>query len=376
MPRLINETIPSSHIQLLKKAMRRVGMQRASVSTFERFGLSGAVLYRLTPPGAIPYVVKVDDAGKIDREHSAALSVQDKFDDLHVVKPVGPTTEGRKALMYRLISTQRGVGRVVELKHKYELALQLTTERGRVDEVVTAIRRTYAKFSFAHEFTHNDGEEKFRDQYSQYVRLRKNSSDRLTRLFESHGAPLVAYGVQFTNPREVIERILDARLRPLRVNATHGDLHPSNVVFSSSDDPRLVDFAHADCDQHLFKDFVTMESSLRFMMFPRHIHPALIGPVDEALNEHWSCDPAQRIVDAAVPSDGALALGAMIACVREVREACDRALALGAAALTEDEKKEEYFRSLSLLLLGQQQFDTFPLIRVAVNLHLLGARYA
>ncbi|MDB4951449.1 MAG: hypothetical protein JWM27_4098 [Gemmatimonadetes bacterium] len=374
--RLVNETISASHLDLLKRALDRVKEKRASVSMFERFGLSGAVLYRLTPPGAIPYVVKVDSVMKIEREYAAASGVRNKFDDLHVEKPVGPTREGQKALLYRLISAQGGVGRVVELKHKYELALRprVAEPDEHLSEVITAIQRTYTKFSVAHVFTEKGDVRKFKDQYGGYVRLRNNSTDRLSRLFESHEAPLVAYGMKFTNPRGMIERVLDVPLRPLWVGATHGDLHLSNVVFSSSGDPRLIDFAHAGCDQHLFKDFVMMESSLRFMMFPRHIHPGLLGPVDVALNEHWSCDVAGQIVAAAAPSEGARALAAMIACVRAVREACDRALQ-GGPVLTEEAKKEEYFRCLSLLLLGLQQFDTYPLVRVAVNLHLLGTRY-
>jgi hypothetical protein len=376
--RLINDTIPSSHLDLLKKVVKRVGVDRASVTKFERFGLSGAELYRLTPPNAVPYVVKVDETRKIDREYAAAYSVSPQFDELHVEKPVGPTSEGYKALVYRLVATKPGADGVIELKNKYEKALSAdgTVREELLAEVVTAIQRTYQKFMFAHTFTGNKAKETFRDQYAGYVRLRKRSTDRLTQLFESHESPLYAYGIEFTNPRPIIERILDAPLRPLRVGATHGDLHPSNVVFSSTDDPRLVDFANAGRDQHLFKDFITMESSLRFMMFPRHIHPALLGPVDVALNNDWSCKDAQKIVDGVVPSDGARALGVMIACVREVRSACDGTLTRGGIALKDPEKEEEYFRSLALLLLGQQQFDTFPLIRVAVNLHLLGTRYA
>jgi hypothetical protein len=376
MPTLINETIPESHHQLLELALTNVGEELAYVSRFERFGFSGAYLYKLTPPEAISFVVKVDTAARIDREYAAAWNVRHQFDELQVDVAVGPIN-GQKALTYRLVTAP--IGDVVELKQKYALALS-ANGAGRdalLKDVVKAINGTYKKFKTAHRFTKNDTKAKFRDQYGDYVRLRGGEfADRLTHLFESHVDPLVAYGIQFTNPRKAVESFLDTPVRPLRVSATHGDLHPSNVVFSSTDDPRLIDFAKAGRDQHLFKDFVTMESSLRFMMFPRHIHPALIGPVDEALNDHWSCEPAQRIVDAAVPSDGAWALGAMIACVQEVREACDRVLDQGAPALTGDEKKQEYFRALSLLLLGQQQFDTFPLIRVAVNLHLLGARYA
>jgi hypothetical protein len=283
----------------------------------------------------------------------------------------------QKALMYRLITGPDDD--VVELKQKYESALDAMGPKATADpemlleHVVNAIKSTYKKCKIAHQFTNSTKEAKFADQYGSYVKRRAETTDRLTQLFASHPSRLSAYEMKIANPRSMVERFLEKPLRPLWVGATHGDLHPSNVVFSSSDDARLVDFAKAGRNQHLFKDFVTMESSLRFMMFPRHIHPALVGPVDTALNQDWSCDDAELIIKEALPSEGSWALKVMVACVRQVRSACDDVLKL---KLADEEKKEEYFRCLALLLLGQQQFDTFPLIRVAVNLHMLGDLYA
>jgi hypothetical protein len=117
-----------------------------------------------------------------------------------------------------------------------------------------------------------------------------------------------------------------------------------------------------------------MESSFRFMMFPRHIHPALLGPIDEALNVDWSCASALTLAGRANSTSAQKTLTAMVTCVHEIRSACDRTL--DGHRINEKDKVTDYFRALALLLLGQQQFDTFPLIRVAVNLSYLGNRYA
>lgn len=366
--RLINKTISRTHHRLLKAALSAVSASTADVTPLDRYGFSGATLYRLTPPDSIAYVVKIHGADKITREHNAASSVQPQFTELVIYPLLGPI-DGQMALIYR----QTGGNNVVELKHKYEKALM--GDLSALREVLTAIDGIYSKLSTAHTLIRPVSPATFRDQYGNYVQIKTGSINRLAALFASHHDPLHAYGKSFLNPQKDVENILDMPLRPITVNATHGDLHPSNVVFSRSGDPWLVDFAHAGRHQHLFKDFVTMESSFRFMMFPPYVHPSLIGPIDDALNTNWDATAARKIIDSASESPCTDALHAMVACVTHVRRACDTALAVG-FRIGLDDKKEEYFRSLALLLLGQQQFSTFPLLRVAANLHSLASLYA
>lgn len=377
MATLINDTIPSVHRELLQLVLDNTQgvldgrVERASVSMFERFGFSGSRLYRLTPESGKRYVVKVNRAEKIDKELVSANSVSDLFHDVELLHASGPI-DGESALPYVLHEADPDDGHVVELKDLYERALR--GEDGAAARAVDAIRRTYLKCFHAHKLLESQPTTTLHDHYKRYFRIRAKGLDRLHHLYDTCTDPLLAYGREIENPRDAIQKLAHANLRPLFAHAVHGDLHPSNVVLSSSEDPRLVDFAWAEKGQHVFKDFITMESSLRFMAFPRHVHPALMAPVDSALNTHWSCDVAEDIVRSARESQGRIGLLAMIACVREVRKACDKVAS--SAKLDDAVKTQEYFRALALLLLGQQQFDSFPLIRVIANLSQLGSLYA
>ena len=370
---LVNMSISPSHLYLLDEVRAALGMRpHAKIQRFERFGFSGAFLYRLWRPGQVPYLVKISSRSKIQREYRAASRVASRFDDMVRVDP--PVSRGTlKALPYPLIEYD-GAGNVVELKGTYEAALR--GDRRALRATLAAIEATYAKFVRAHApVRHAMKPRTYGQEYAEYRRIRSDGMDRLRELYSGHSVPLFAYGRHCVDPRRRLAKLLAAPLRPFYVAAAHGDLHPSNVIFSSSRDPRIVDFARAGLRQHVMKDFITMESSLRFMTFPRHIHPALLGPVDLALNSAWSCERALSNLKSARRSRSAQALRVMVDCVAAVRHACDGALRRHTDALTDGDKRNEYFRCLSIVLSGQQQFETYPLVRVAANIEFLLRKY-
>lgn len=69
---------------------------------------------------------------------------------------------------------------------------------------------------------------------------------------------------EWANPLWLIERLKDVSC-DFTIGAVHGDLHPGNVVITSNDQPRIIDFGWAHDDAHIAKDFVLMECNLRFL---------------------------------------------------------------------------------------------------------------
>ena len=106
------------------------------------------------------------------------------------------------------------------------------------------------------------------------------------------------------------------------VGFVHGDLHLSNIVVRGTG-PAFVDFAWAGMGDHACKDFVLVESSLRFMRFPRTVHPAVLEEVDQLLNERWSCDAAAALVVDLPDSKARTALKVMVTAVQSVRDHAD-----------------------------------------------------
>jgi hypothetical protein len=206
------------------------------------------------------------------------------------------------------------------------------------------------------------------DIFRNYLRL-GTKPDRIQQIFSYGPEAIDLCGFRVArNPLGGLGNLLAQTTGGFNAFAIHGDLHLSNVVISEGR-PRLVDFAFAGIEDHVMKDFALMESSIRFMRFPRHVHPKLMLSVDEALNRNWSVDAAREIVPQRAGGRGAMALNCMIDLVSIVRDAARTMLFEG-----EDPASSwsaEYYRTLYLILAGQQRFPTFPLVRSAINLSQL-----
>jgi serine/threonine protein kinase len=74
-------------------------------------------------------------------------------------------------------------------------------------------------------------------------------------------------GASVTNPLKYIKRF--PKDTELLVGRVHGDLHPDNIILDRSNVPHLIDFAWAKQPRNVLVDFVLLETSLRFMAFPR-----------------------------------------------------------------------------------------------------------
>jgi len=80
---------------------------------------------------------------------------------------------------------------------------------------------------------------------------------------------VTAFGAQHANPLWVLAGLREQE-HDFHCGAIHGDLHPKNVVLSEMT-PHIIDFAWADPDEHVAKDFVLLECNLRFMLFSEDV---------------------------------------------------------------------------------------------------------
>jgi len=71
-------------------------------------------------------------------------------------------------------------------------------------------------------------------------------------------------GKEWANPLWLVEQLKGVSVA-LTVGAVHGDLHPGNIVITSDNQPRIIDFGWARDNAHIAKDFVLMECNLRFL---------------------------------------------------------------------------------------------------------------
>lgn len=107
----------------------------------------------------------------------------------------------------------------------------------------------------------------FGDEYKWYLRDFSETTGWGGTLAQGWiGNTVSEFGFEFANPLKVMDALCTHEAE-LFCGAVHGDLHPRNIVFSSSDVPHIIDFGWAQDDAHIAKDFVLMECNLRFVAF-------------------------------------------------------------------------------------------------------------
>ena len=83
------------------------------------------------------------------------------------------------------------------------------------------------------------------------------------------------------NPLVVLDNLI-GKSDEFLLGPIHGDLHATNVVLDSNGMPHLIDFAWAEKQGVIFKDYTLMECSLRYMVFPTHRDPRIHLEIDKA----------------------------------------------------------------------------------------------
>jgi hypothetical protein len=345
-------------------------MDKVAVDRFRRYGNSKTDLYLIShhPHGQPMYVVKLGPLTDIDDEFSRTETSGTWINQSLNIRKVSTEEQGRAALSIDLLAANDGDS-VVELDDVYQAVVR--GERYEIDDLVGLLDSSFAVLAErAHVPSERAPQSSLGDHFKRY--RRDSWPDRCGRLFSvSEDVPPVRVQDQVVekNPLDHLEPLSERLPRPMLAKWVHGDLHPSNVVFTDGN-PSLIDFAWREQDDVVCKDFVMMESAFRFMRFPRYIHPHILESVDTALNTTFDTGPAQKIVTALPEGSIRTAMSAMVAGVDCVRRNAREIFARFDGVPTE-EAENEYFTCLYLVLAGQQRFDTFPLIRVVGNLHQL-----
>lgn len=365
---LVLRVIDEVDQRLLKECGDRFGMDVVAIDKFRRYGRSNTDLFLMShhPHDTPRFVVKLGPIDDVSDEFERTRTSRVWVDNLRDPELVVSDEDGRAALCLPLIA--KDGDNIIELDDKYQSALKGTP--GAIDELVEGLDGAYAILARKSHTPSSESPSGSLGQYFDRYR-RKKWTDRCGALFESAAAlPPVRIQSQVVeaNPLRFLEACFERAPRPMLAKWVHGDLHPSNVVFSNGE-PAFVDFAWREKDDIACKDFVMMESAFRFMRFPRFIHPELLEQIDTAMNSSFDTSSAQAIVDALPEGPIRNALDAMTAAVSCVRK--NAGVVLDRFDVDPVETENEYFTCLYLVLAGQQRFDTFPLIRVVGNLHQL-----
>ena len=270
------------------------------VRALGRHGFSGASLFLLwtDAESSQRYVVKVGPKTDIEAESKALTKVAKYFDDAKVATTSTKYVEVGElaAIIYPFISLHVDLGaHTTELEHfcflddKVVRVLALSKLVGRKDvEQLSGCRllfdRVFAKCSTAHSMSVVKSA-KYGDHYKRSLKSKERIDSRLRQMYglapNSKPRELVMLDIGVANPLVVLEELIE-KSDDFLLGPIHGDLHATNVVLDNEGRPHLIDFAWAEKQGVIFKDYTLMECSLRYMVFPTHRDPRIHLEIDKA----------------------------------------------------------------------------------------------
>jgi Ternary complex associated domain 9 len=293
-----------------------------SVMPLGRVGFGGSRLYAgwiVEGTDGLAHVIKINQAADIDDEHEALGQMYAFFEDAAGFRHVPGTP--RSAIVYRLIRRSH-----LEIEELKDIVFKDVDDPAHSERLVSLIGSLYERrCSAAHK-----GERRpiaLGEEYRRYWRDEEGdrAGAKLGMLFDSD--PLAGsfsfLEASIRDPRLVRREIEPREIEVTVARAVHGDLHPNNVLIDQDGFPHLIDFAWGHCDGHVLKDFVLLECSLRFLMFPSHPELSTQLEMDIALLEEDGPDALREMRE-----DRPLALyyrrlGAMLEVIRSrARCAC------------------------------------------------------
>jgi hypothetical protein len=254
-------------------------------------GFSGSQVlvgyFSATHSGAVfhshPLVIKTLKNGASDKlreECENALSIKpfayDKKDDFAIPiffddKQVGykllwaicSVTNPIKTVEPPLEAATRGI-RVVDLR------VPLKSENNeQIENVVHGVFELLTNFHRRFEMASRN-EVSVDDQYNRYLRdmwekKGDNWGERWTSVWGTRDKKLVpGAGDGAINPLWLVDQLKTMQY-PMQLGATHGDLHPGNIILKEGRLPTIIDFGWARDKSHITKDFVLLECNFRFI---------------------------------------------------------------------------------------------------------------
>jgi hypothetical protein len=204
-----------------------------------------------------PYVIKVDEVDAIEREAKAMSSALSYFHEAIFFDYYPDVPNGKAGLLYRLFRDTDTL--VTELRDIY-------TEGGRSAEVCDVLAAVYDYCRTAH--NSRLVSQSWEDAYKWH--LRPNRPDRIEMAFPDLRGYIECSGRTYRHPTQILHE-LTKEIGDRSLGFVHGDLHPNNIVLSAGNVPAIIDFAWARSEADVLQDFVLMECSFRFLLFPRHV---------------------------------------------------------------------------------------------------------
>ena len=253
------------------------------VNPLLRVGRSGAsvvLVYFDEKSTTLPFVIKLHDSRQIAKEWKAIESVQTYFPD--ALPGFAPHYIGnRGALAYKHAGHVGGQAKpsTVELK---DVLFDHRQSTAQVEQMMSRIYEGACRTAHGAVTTKTVIP---RNEYKWYLRGDAAAANIRAALgSDANKRRLHFLGTTIVNPLHA-KRDGFGRRRSLPLGPVHGDLHPNNVIFDVNGDAHLIDFAWSHANGHVLKDFVLMENSIRFLLFPRCIDLQRQLAFDRALLE-------------------------------------------------------------------------------------------
>ncbi len=326
------------------------------VSPLGRFGYTNSRLYRVRfDRRRRPYVVKTDNPDVMRREGAATKDVRDipGAEAAHLFPPSGDC----QAIIFPLVSHGEEIKDLSELL--FVPPSKPKPENARTSSAL--LMDLYSKLEDAH--STQTRAVSFGQEYERYLHIGEEPGpyDALGEYFESSDATAEINGEEVRNPGRILDDVRKLE-RDAACCLVHGDLHPRNVLIDGEQRTHLIDFAWGNRDAHWLKDFVLMETSIRFVEPPHGVvNQRMLLLADEALDE--SEDGPQRVralaQDARADTATRWVLTEMADTVEVVRR--------HARSRNPDYDWEEYLIAVYLILMGGLRLKPYQHPRVLLS---------
>jgi len=339
----------------------KLNCKRIWGSRFTRYGRSGARILLAFPgksePRGKPYLIKIGPSGGkhgIREEYQAMQKNENMIPDCDLYhpehQPFNMTVDGEQ-LSALLLNFKGGAS--------FQSARSPKTFRDVVyakdnilscKKVLHILEEVYdERLKEAHR-AYKDGEQKVESLCREYFRKRKKAERNIRRVLGnlSNKEKIEFLGERIMNPLKMLQRI------PNRIcfakGRVHGDLHPDNIVLDRYNTPCVVDWAWSLRKKDVLVDFVLMENSVRFMLFPRFINLDEQKQVDKNLlsEDGWNTVESLRFSNKETKRCY-VRLSKMIGTIRNRAK----------QVLGNNFTMERYLLSQFIVLYGLLEFDTY-----------------
>ncbi|WP_162901346.1 hypothetical protein [Breoghania sp. L-A4] len=310
MVEIVYEMLSDREKSLIECCLDRIGngANRIYIAPFDRVGRSGARLFRVffcPDKDCYPHIVKIDRKDRIQREYENFQKIQNYLLPETTGAPREPIYESREAeealgiLYFQIVSDSNfDSARTLQLSDIiFDVSNDPDIEKERLDCLRNIFDRLYGICLSRTADTSNNEPTSvlLKDEFEWHISAIKRLNPRkkygqIVGIEHIDEAMSTCAGANFANPVRLFEEISSGKgiweepvIRNLK--HVHGDLHCNNIVLNSEKKPVLIDFAWAQLNADILKDFVLLENSIRVVMFPAYVNLDRHKEIDEFLLE-------------------------------------------------------------------------------------------